>query len=229
LALESLNTFLGLPAMMWALICVGCIIAGIIVVIIHEVFIMNSFAKQARKMKRSKGAPCLIQDNNVLRLMFSDGQLPEGLYHVRGQWYTRPQTPYLSKAEKGPGRPPKGEKEQGDTVDVLKKDHREALNMVLQVPILEGVGKPLFIGCVSAPMLLNNVATVAHVDLTRIREILPATLSQTWLDALNVYSVAKGMKKANKDNLKLLYIAIAAAIPIACLGLVVFLILNGGK
>jgi hypothetical protein len=226
LALESLNTFLGIPAMMWAFISVGLIIVGVIAVVIHETFIMNSFAKQARKMKRAKGSPCLIQDNNVLRLMFSDGQLPEGLYHVRGQWYTRPQTPYLNKA-KGPGRPSKEEKE--GMVDTLRKDHREALNMVLQVPILEGVGKPLFIGCVSAPMLLNNVSTVAHADLTRIREILPATLSQTWLDALNVYSVAKGMKKANKDNLKLIYIAIAAAIPIACLGIVAFLLINGGN
>jgi hypothetical protein len=40
--------------------------------------------------------------------------------------------------------------------------------------------------------------------------------------------VAKGYEKSGKEQMKLIYIAIAAAIPIACLGIVAFLLMNGG-
>lgn len=231
--MESFGLFLGLPSLMWAIVAMGVGIASVISWIVHEVFIMNSFAKQARKMKRTKGVPALIQHNNVLKLHFSNAELPEGLYRVGGRWYVRPQTPALVKKEgRGPGRPPKetGENKTVDPAletDVLNKDHREALTEILQVPMLEGVGKPLFIGSVNAP-ILTNIKTVAHADLTRIREILPSTLSQTWIDALNEYSELKGIKKGTKDQLKIIVLAIAAAIVLGTMGLIVFLILNGG-
>ncbi|MGD0071393.1 MAG: hypothetical protein ABSB71_07955 [Candidatus Bathyarchaeia archaeon] len=228
MALEELNTFLGLPAFMWFFIAIAVGIAFVIVITVHEFFIMTSFAKHARAMKWSKGLAALIQDNNVVRLLFSNGELPEGLFLIRGKWFLRPQTPYLGNttSQRGPGRPSNEEKAQtqdGKAIDVLSKDSREALTEVLQCPILEGVGKPLFVGCVNQPML-TNISTVAHADLTRIREIIPETLTQTQLDALHTYSKIKGIKMAGKEQMKIIYLAIAAVMVIGSLGLIVYLL-----
>jgi hypothetical protein len=167
----------------------------------------------------------LIQENNVLRLLHSKGSLPEGLYLIDNKWFVRPQNPYLNgELRRGPGRPPKEvEGKDGKAVDILEKGDREALNEILQVPILEGVGKPLFVGSVNQPMLLAP-QVVSHADLTRIREILPQTLTQTQLDALHTYSKLKGIKMAGKETTKLLVFAIIGAIIIGTMGLIVYLL-----
>jgi hypothetical protein len=242
MALEELNTFLGLPAMIWFFACIAVAVMFVILIAVHETFIMSSFAKAARSMKRSKGLWALIQENNVLRLLHSKGSLPEGLYLIDNKWFVRPQNPYLNgNIEHNPrnaGRKPKVPKDtdtenEDDTVsddyrnersvDVLKKGDREALNEILQVPILEGVGKPLFVGSVNQPMLLAP-QVVSHADLTRIREILPQTLTQTQLDALHTYSKLKGIKMAGKETTKLLVFAIIGAIIIGTMGLIVYLL-----
>ena len=225
MALAELNTFLGLPAMMWAIIAIAVAVAAVLLFAVHETFIMSSFAKQARKMKRGKGLWALIQENNVLKLMTSKGSLPEGLYLIGKHWFIRPQTPYIGPNKNPVGRPPK---DASDTksVDVLPPEDRAALQEILSVPILEGVGKPLFVGCVNQPMLLGP-STVAHSDLTRIREIIPATLTQTQLDALATYSRLKGIKIAGKEQMKIIVLAIAAAMVIGSLGLVVYLLTQG--
>jgi hypothetical protein len=226
LGLEDLNTFIGLPAMMWAIIAIAVGVGAALLFVVHETVIMSSFAKEARGMKRGKGLYALIQENNVLRLVHSKGSLPEGLYLVNNRWFLRPQNPYLGGLKRGPGRPSKDEQTKesdGKAVDVLSKDHREALNEILQVPILEGVGKPLFVGCVNQP-LLTNISTVSHADLTSIREIIPETLTQTQLDALHTYSKLKGIKMAGKEQTKIIILAIAAAMVIGSLGLVVYLL-----
>jgi hypothetical protein len=215
-----------LPAMMWFFAVIAVVVIFGILIMVHEVFWMSSFAKAARSMKRSRGLWALIQENNVLRLMHSTGSLPEGLYLIGGKWFVRPQNPYLGGSKRGPGRPAKEDTEaskDGKAVDVLKPDDRQALNEVLEVPILDGVGKPLFVGCVNQPMLLSP-KTVAHSDLTRIREIIPETLTQTQLDALHTYSKLKGIKMAGREQTKLIVLAIIAAIVIGTLGLVVYLL-----
>lgn len=232
LALEELNTFLGLPAVIWFFAMIAVAVMFMILIVVHETFIMSSFAKQARKMKRSKGLPALIQENNVLRLFFSNGSLPEGLFFINKQWFVRPQTPYLGgkkeETKRGPGRPAKEDATapNGKSPDVLEPEDREALQEILQVPILEGVGKPLFVGCINQPMLLSP-KTVAHADLTRIREIIPETLTQTQLDALHTYSKLKGIKMAGKEQMKIIILAIAAVMVIGSLGLVVYLLTQG--
>jgi hypothetical protein len=227
MALEELNTFMGLPAMIWFFATIAVAVIFVILIAVHETFWMSSFAKAARSMKRSRGLWALIQENNVLRLMHSTGSLPEGLYLVGGKWFVRPQNPYLGGGlKRGPGRPHKEETEaskDGKAVDVLKPEDRQALNEILEVPILEGVGKPLFVGCVNQPLLLSP-KTVAHSDLTRVREIIPETLTQTQLDALHTYSKLKGIKMAGKEQTKLIVLAIIAAIVIGTMGLVVYLL-----
>jgi hypothetical protein len=225
MALEELNTFLGLPAMVWFFATIAVAVIFVILIAVHETFWMSSFAKAARSMKRSRGLWALIQENNVLRLMHSTGSLPEGLYLIGGKWFVRPQNPYLGGSlKRGPGRPPKEEESKdGKAIDVLKPEDRQALTEILEVPILDGVGKPLFVGCVNQPMLLSQ-KTVAHSDLTRIREIIPETLTQTQLDALHTYSKLKGLKMAGREQTKLIVLAIIAAIVIGTMGLVVYLL-----
>lgn len=134
----------------------------------------------------------------------------------------------------------------------------EAFNVALQTPVLDGFGKAVFFGYDGAP-LVSNLKTLAlttnngvsvrevekssdgrkvwrsverfvgHADLRIMKEIIPATISRTQLGNLYRWALNKGYEKKGGDQMKLLYIAIAAAIPIACLGLVIFLILNGGK
>jgi hypothetical protein len=157
----------------------------------------------------------------------------------------------MSSAEtkRGPGRP-KEEKENG-----LTDEQTAALGIALQTPTLAGFGRAVFFGYDGAP-LVSNLKTLAvasnealqvvdrkiaegkvvrtverfigHADLRIMKEIIPATISRTQLGNLYKWAVAKGYEKSGKDQMKLIYIAIAAAIPIACLGIVAFLLINGG-
>ena len=70
---------------------------------------------------------------------------------------------------------------------------------------------------------------VGHADLRILKEIIPATISRTQLSALSRYSEMKGYLKRGGEQTKLLMTVIIACIPIACIGLIVFLLLNGGK
>lgn len=228
--MPPLETFLGLPAAMWAFMTFAAIAATVIGALVHEFFIMTSFAKKARKLKFVKGLPAMIQFANTVRLIFSDADLPEGLHHMAGQWFMRSQTPYLGTAKRGPGRPSKEEKKANDEQkgDPLNKDERDTLDMILQTPTLEGVGKPIFFGCINQP-LLGNLPTIAHANLPKVKEIIPATLTQTQLDALHTYSKIKGLKMMGKDTKQFFLYVLGAICVIACLGLVVYLILQGGK
>lgn len=225
MALEELNLFLGLPAAMWFFITIGVAVGFMILIFVHETFIMSKFAKKARSMKRSKGLPALIQENNVIRLYFSDGSLPEGLFHIAKSWFVRPRRPYLPN-NRGPGRPTKEDAKarvQGENSDVLKPGEREALEEILECPILEDTGKAVFIGCVGQP-LLTNISTVAHANVTDIQEVLPIVYPPTIIDALHEYSEKKGYLRGGKDQMKLIYLAIAAAMVIGSLGIVAYML-----
>jgi hypothetical protein len=225
MALEELNTFLGLPAMIW-FVAIAVAVGFVILIAVHETFIMSKFAKKARSIKRSKGLPALIQDNNVIRLYFSDGSLPEGLFHIAKSWFVRPRRPFLPKTTGRVGHPTKEEedaKKNGSTIDVLKPGEREALEEILECPILEDTGKAVFIGCIGQP-LLTNISTVAHANVTDIQEVLPIVYPPTIIDALHEYSEKRGFLRGNKDQLKIIYLAIAAAMVIVPLGLIVYLL-----
>jgi hypothetical protein len=148
-----------------------------------------------------------------------------------------------------PGRPKQSE------VEDLSLEYRDALGTALQTPTLAGFGRSVFFGYDGAPLVSNPKALalahnnllqvvdskivngkvvrsvekfVAHADMRVMKEIIPATISRTQLGNLYKWAVAKGYEKSGKDQMKLIYIAIAAAIPIACLGIVAFLLINGG-
>lgn len=225
LALEELNTFLGLPAMIWFFVAIAVAVGFVILIAVHETFIMTKFAKKARSMKRHKGLPALIQDNNVVRLYFSDGSLPEGLFHIAKSWFVRPRKPFLPRNNKEQkshvGAPTK--EESLSKMDVLKPGERAALEEIMKCPILEDTGKPIFIGSMGQPMLVN-FSTVAHADVTDIQEVLPIVYPPTIIDALHEYSEKVGYLRGNREQMKLIYLAIVAAMVIGPLGLIVYLL-----
>lgn len=158
------------------------------------------------------------------------------------------QAKILSKMtpKRGPGRP----KED----DRLSDEQLAALGCALQTPTLAGFGRAVFFGYDGAP-LVSNLKTLAftsdtaltvenkeengkvwrsvnryigHSDLRVMKEIIPATISRTQLGNLYRWALEKGYRKKGGDTTKLLIICIAAAIPIACLGIVAFMLINGG-
>lgn len=157
------------------------------------------------------------------------------------------QAKVLVKSQKrGPGRP------KDD--DRLSDEQLAALGCALQAPTLAGFGRAVFFGYDGAP-LVSNLKTLAftsnnaleveskeeggkvkrvvsryigHADLRVMKEIIPATISRTQLGNLYRWALEKGYRKKGGDTTKLLIICIAAAVPIACLGIVAFLLLNSG-
>lgn len=152
--------------------------------------------------------------------------------------------------KRGRGRPPKTSEVEDEDYGV----YEDGLKTVLQAPVLAGLGRSVFFGYEGAP-LVGNLKTlaltgnnavevtkesddkkswrvtvkkvVAHADMRILKEIIPATISRTQLAALHNYSLNKGYLKRGGDQMKLIFIAIAAAIPLGVMGLVVYLILNG--
>jgi hypothetical protein len=114
-------------------------------------------------------------------------------------------------------------KTDGGQVDVLTPGERGALEEVLKCPILEDTGKPVFIGSIGQPLLVN-FSTVAHADVTDIQEVLPIVYPPTIIDALHEYSEKRGYLKGNKEQMKLLMMALIVIAPIAVVGLIVYLL-----
>jgi hypothetical protein len=159
--------------------------------------------------------------------------------------------------KRGPGRPRKIVKEPDVSVDECELVN-EGLEVALQTPVLEGFGKAVFFGYDGAP-LVSNLKTLAlttnngvsvkeveksldgskvyrcierfvgHADLRIMKEVIPATISRTQLSNLYRWALNKGYEKRGGDQTKLLLTVVIACIPIACLGIVAFLLINGGK
>jgi hypothetical protein len=149
-----------------------------------------------------------------------------------------------------PGRP------KGEDSNKLSEEQVAGLSCALQTPTLAGFGRAVFFGYDGAP-LVSNLKTLAlttdnavkvdtelslggvikkciskyvgYADLRVMKEIIPATISRTQLGNLYKWSVQKGYEKRGGESTKLLMIVIIACIPIACLGIVAFLLLNSGK
>jgi hypothetical protein len=155
------------------------------------------------------------------------------------------------ETKRGPGRPPKAPL-------TAKEDpmlETQVISTILEAPILAGLGKAVFFGYDGAPLLSNlktlaltgteqmigfskedkgrslleNIRIAAHADLRLMKEIIPATISRTQLGTLHRWSINKGYEKRGGDQMKLIYIAIAAAIVLGSLGIVAYMIMNGGK
>lgn len=118
----------------------------------------------------------------------------------------------------------KKEKEIEDLKDI-------ALDKVLRAPILDGLNKQVFFGS-SDTALLSNLETlseftphnpdkgVKHSLLTVLKEVIPATMSRTQLDALATLNYLRGLKAAKGETMKLLIIVACLIGLIGTVGLV---------
>ena len=234
-------------------------IVAIIGFLVYRYYLEPPISRMFTSAKWKKGPVGFVQDDaNVVHLVTTDTALPEGVIHTKRGWFLQSRAPYISSdlGKRKPGRPKKGEEGATDAEEAgLSELQSACLETVLQAPILDGFGKAIFFGYDGAP-LVSNLKTLAfttgnavvvgekrfegkvervierfvgHANLRVMKEIIPATISRTQLGNLHRWSLNKGYEKKGGDQMKLLYIAIAAAIPIVCCGLVVFLILNGGK
>ncbi len=217
MALEELNVFLGLPAFMWAIIAIVIGITAISAFAVHELFIMTPFAKHARSLKRCKGLPAFIQYGNTVKLITSKKDLPEGIHQIGGMWFIRSQVPYTNAQQN------KIKATKDDFGDPLTKKERATLKMILNIPVLEGVGKPVLFGCINQP-LLANLETIAHADLTKVREIVPATITQTTLSSLVKWSETSVLTRLGRDQMKLLMVVICICGVIGVTGIVAWLL-----
>lgn len=221
-------------------------IVGIVAVIgflVYRYYLEPPICRQLMAAKWKQGTPAFIQDNaGVVHFTMSDKDLPEGVVHNKRGWFLLSRAPYIPDishqqqqqaqmpVKRGPGRPPKSkvqselQEEQPPTVE----QENEALATILQVPILAGFGKAVFFGYDGAP-LLGNLKTLCHADLRVMKEIIPATISRTQLSNLVKWAMQKGYEKRGGDQTKFLVLCVGIAAVLGSLGLVVYLILNGGK
>ncbi len=223
------------------------VIVAVIGFLVYRYYLEPPISRQFMAAKWKKGTPAFIQDNaNVVHFTMSDTELPEGIVHNKRGFFLLPRPPYIpSEDEKrGPGRPPKDASEKG-----LSPEQEQALGVVLQVPTLAGLGKSVFFGYDGSP-LLSNLKTLAyasaskvrdeideskkaflvnHADLRALKEIIPATISRTQLGNLYRWALAKGYAKKGGDQMKFLILIAGLIGLVATVGIVAYLLLNGGK
>lgn len=211
-------------------------VVAVIGFLVYRYYLEPPICRQFLAARWKKGTPSFIQDNaGVVHFSMSDKDLPEGIIHNERGYFMLPRAPYLPSEtsqqveKRGVGRPRKVDvapDTAGASATVAQEN--EALSTILQVPVLAGLNKAVFFGYDGAP-LLCNLKTLAHADLRVMKEIIPATISRTQLSNLVKWATQKGFEKRGGDQMKLIYIAIAAALILGSLGIVAFMILNGGK
>ncbi len=75
--------------------------------------------------------------------------------------------------------------------------------------------------------ILKSIKIAAHADLRIMKEIIPATISRTQLNALHKWSLLKGYEKKGGDQTKVVVLAICVIGCIAALGIVAYMLLSG--
>lgn len=184
-------------------------------------------------MKWSKGSPAFIQHAGRVYVYSGDAELPEGVTHNKFGWFLKSTNPYREgQQRRGPGRPqktPEGTTSNQEEVDA-------ALDVVLRTPILDGLDKQVFFGSSDAPLLSNletlsllsqkqekpnsKQGSIKHSILSVVKEVIPATISRSQLEALGTFEYLRGLKVRGGDVIKLIIIAIAVIGVIVTAGLV---------
>ena len=110
--------------------------------------------------------------------------------------------------------------------DKEMEEYVELYGKMVHVPILRGLGKQVFFGCMESPML-SSIWTIAHCDLLMAKGLVPMNMQKTQLDALATGSRIEGMKMMGGDVMKWIVYVIIACIPIAIVGLVFWFLTQG--
>lgn len=223
----------------WMFIALIEIIVFVVLALAFVFWVMPPISRRFIRMKWSKGSPAFIQHAGRVYLYSSNVELPEGVAHNKRGWFLKSTHPFREGNKKrGPGRPPK----TSENPTSKKQQVDEALDVVLRTPILDGLDKQVFFGSTDSPLLSNletlgeltnektqnkKSGTVNHSILSAIKEVIPATISRSQLEALGTYEYLRGLKVRGGDVIKLVIIAIAVIGVIVTAGLV-FWFLNGG-
>jgi len=222
-SVDSLN------AVFWQFLCVMVVAAAVIIFLVYRYVIEPKIARDLTKAKWGKGTPAFIENEvGVVNFVMTDKEFPEGLKHVKGKgWYCNAVRD-VSEVEGGVkpkvGRPIKDE----DTITVKDQQNNDViLTMITHTPLLAGFGKQVFFGS-STSVALTGLKAIAHADLRKTRLLAPRMFSKTQLANLADGSRMEGRKMAGGETTKVIILAIAAAVVIATVGLIVYLLLNGG-
>lgn len=106
------------------------------------------------------------------------------------------------------------------------EEYADLYGRMVHVPILRGLGRQIFIGSITSPML-SNPFTIAHADLLEARKLLPMNMQKTQLDALETEAREEGKAMMGGDLMKWIFYVILAVIPIAVIGLVFWFLTQG--
>ena len=199
------------------------------------------------KAYHSPAPPAFIQDEmGRVKLFVGNKKLPEGLMWIKNRgWYEflLPPDPIDPKDElgindeveegsggkRGPGRPPKAQKEKPnlrrweDMTQAEKEEYVRIYGKLLETPILEGFGKQVFFGSTQSATL-TNLWAIAHAELPKVRLLSNAMHPKTQLDALATGNRIEGMKMMSRDPFKWLLYVIIAIVPIAVTGIIAWLL-----
>lgn len=217
--------------LIWMVICIILVIVFISAALTFCFWIMPPIARTMIRAKWSKCSPCFIQDNmGRVHFIIDDTELPEGLFHNKRGWFiTSTPLPHNKSVKTQKEKDKMTEALQA--IKVLSKKEQQEIEdceeTVLETPILAGLGKTVFFGYDGAP-LLSNIKTLAHANLKVMREILAKTDTKTRFGLLHRWSVQKGYEKAGKDTQKVIIIAICAIALVATVGIIAYLLLQGG-
>jgi hypothetical protein len=210
-------------SMFWMAMTFVAIIIAVIIGLVNEYVILPPLARKIRKAKWSKGSPAFIQDDaGRVHFTLGDTELPEGVVHNKRGWFLISRQPYI------PPPPPENDAQskKNKKMGKLDKTYEAILETVLETPVLDGLGKACFFGYDGSP-LLTNLKTLAHANLRKMKEVIPATISRTQLNALHKWSLLKGYEKKGGDQMKVVLLAICVIGCIAALGIVAWLLTQG--
>jgi hypothetical protein len=223
--------------LIWMFICIIEAVIFIACAMLFVFWVMPPISRRFIRMKWSKGSPAFIQHAGRVYVCSGDAELPEGVTHNKFGWFLKSTNPFRGEHEKrGPGRSPKTS--EGETGKQEKVD--EALDIVLRTPILDGLDKQVFFGSSDAPLLSNletlsslsqeqesKPGSIKHSLLSVIKEVIPATISRSQLEALGTFEYLRGLKVRGGDVIKLVIVAIAVIGVIVTVGLVFWFLTQG--
>lgn len=211
------------------------VVVGIVAIILFTYYkykYMPEIARRFTKAFHSRGLPLFLQDEmGNVDLHICDKKFPEGVVHVKGKgWFLLPNPPNPINTEGlveaphyGPGRPPLTRKPIAELTKEELDQYAIAYGILVQTPILRGFGRQVFFGS-TVSAAISNLKAIAHADLPSVRKLSPKMYQKTQLDALATGSRLEGIHMANKEVTKLLLYVIIAAVPIAVVGLIVYLL-----
>jgi hypothetical protein len=220
----------------------------IIVFLILWFVIMPPIAKRMIGAKWKGGVPAFIQnDTGKVRFSLSSRQLPTGVIKYRGSFYfiLKPLSADALKPKNNPNnktnKPKISKKELKEktelTENVLKMSQSELDKLsplefsklestLLHVPILDGLGKQVFFGYSGVP-ILSSLKTVAHASLPALKELIAKHRSVSPLMEAYNLGLEEGQALRGKDMTRLFIIVMLCIVPIAIVGLMVYLLTQG--